>query len=181
LDELIKSIDYEVREVYHHEALSTSRQRSLAYMKAVERYVTFSIANSLYAVSVTNILEIGRVPRITPIPNVPLWIPGVINLRGEIISVINLRAFLGIDKTDQADSSRLLVVKTLGEEITTSLIVDQVRGFVRLDTKHLAAASTSLDDWVAPYLTGVYEYEDQILAVMDLESFLRSPEICQFD
>lgn len=181
LDELIKSIDYEVREVYHHEALSTSRQPRLAYMKAVERYVTFAIAESLYAVSVTCILEISRAPNITPIPNVPPWIPGVINLRGEIISVIDLRAFLGIDETYQADSRRLLVVKTPGEEITTSLVVDQVRGFVRLDTKQMTAAGTSLDDWVAPYLTGVFEYEDQILAVMDLESFLLSPEICQFD
>ena len=67
------------------------------------------------------------------------------------------------------------------EEITTSLVVDQVRGFVRLDTKQMTAAGTSLDDWVAPYLTGVFEYEDQVLAVMDLESFLLSPEICQFD
>ena len=181
LDELIESIDHEVREVYHHEALSTSRQSSLAYMKTVERYVTFAIAESLYAVSVTSVLEISRVPRITPIPNVPPWIPGVINLRGEIISVIDLRAFLGIDETYQADSRRLLVVKTPGEEITTSLVVDQVRGFVRLDTKQMTAAGTSLDDWVAPYLTGVFEYEDQVLAVMDLESFLLSPEICQFD
>jgi purine-binding chemotaxis protein CheW len=181
LDELIESIDHEVREVYHHEALFTSRQPSLAYMKAVERYVTFAIAESLYAVSVTSVLEISRVPRMTPIPNVPPWIPGVINLRGEMISVIDLRAFLGIDETYQADSRRLLVVKTPGEEITTSLVVDQVRGLVRLDTKQMTAAGTSLDDWVAPYLTGVFEYEDQVLAVMDLERFLLSPEICQFD
>ncbi|MDH3600816.1 MAG: chemotaxis protein CheW [Candidatus Tectomicrobia bacterium] len=181
LDELIESIDHEVREVYQNEALSTSRRSSLAYMRAAERYVTFVIADSLYAVPVTSILEIGRVPRITAIPNVPPWIPGVINLRGEIISVIDLRAFLGIDEACQADSRRMLVVKTQGEEITTSLVVDQVRGFVRLDTKQLAAAGTSLDDWVAPYLTGVFEYEDQVLAVMDLESFLLSPEICQFD
>jgi purine-binding chemotaxis protein CheW len=181
LDELIESIDHEVYEVYHHEALSTSRQPLLAYMKAVERYVTFAIAGSLYAVSVTSVLEISRTPHITPIPNVPPWIPGVINLRGEIISVIDLRAFLGIDETYQADSRRLLVVKTPGEEITTSLVVDQVRGFVRLDTKQMTAAGTPLDDWVAPYLTGVFEYEDQVLAVMDLERFLLSPEICQFD
>lgn len=181
LDELVESIDHEVREVYHYAALSTSRQPSLAYMRAIEHYVTFAIADSLYAVSVTSVLEISRAPRITPIPNVPPWIPGVINLRGEIISVIDLRAFLGIDETYQADSSRLLVVKTPGEEITTSLVVDQVRGFVRLDTKQMIAAGTSLDDWVAPYLTGVFEYEDQVLAVMDLESFLLSPEICQFD
>jgi purine-binding chemotaxis protein CheW len=181
LDELIESIDHEVHKVYHYAALSTSRQPPLAYMKAVERYVTFAIADSLYAVSVTSVLEISRVPRITPIPNVPSWIPGVINLRGEIISVIDLRAFLGIDETYQAYSRRLLVVKTPGEEITTSLVVDQVRGFVRLDTKQMTAAGTSLDDWVAPYLTGVFEYEDQVLAVMDLERFLLSPEICQFD
>jgi purine-binding chemotaxis protein CheW len=181
LDELIESIDHEVREVYHHAALSTSRYPSLAYMEATERYVIFAIANSLYAVHVTNILEIGRVPHITPIPNVPPWIPGVMNLRGEIISVIDLRVFLGMDETYQVDSSRMLVVRTSGEETTTSLVVDQVRGFVRLDTKQMATAGMSLDDWVAPYLTGVFEYEDQVLAVMDLESFLLSPEIRQFD
>jgi purine-binding chemotaxis protein CheW len=150
-------------------------------MEATERYVIFAIANSLYAVHVTNILEIGRVPHITPIPNVPPWIPGVMNLRGEIISVIDLRVFLGMDETYQVDSSRMLVVRTSGEETTTSLVVDQVRGFVRLDTKQMATAGMSLDDWVAPYLTGVFEYEDQVLAVMDLESFLLSPEIRQFD
>jgi purine-binding chemotaxis protein CheW len=105
----------------------------------------------------------------------------VINLRGEILSVIDFRTFLGLDEGLHTESSRMLVVKTLGDELTTSLIVDQVRGFVQLPKAHLHTPTLPTEDKVAPYLTGVCEHDNQTLAVFDLERFLLSPEIRQFE
>jgi purine-binding chemotaxis protein CheW len=115
------------------------------------------------------------------VPNVPTWVRGVINLRGDILSVIDVRTFLGMEEGQPLESSRLLVVKSAGEDITTSLIVDQVTGIVPLPTAPVEFSSALFEDSVAPYIRGVYEHKAQALAVFDLERFLLSPELRQFE
>ncbi len=181
LDSLIVTIDSAVQEVYGQGALSSDRRRSTGSDTTSERYLIFSLHGSRYAIAVPYVLEIGRLPSITPIPNVPAWLRGVINLRGEIISVVDLRSFLGIEQASQVHQSRILVVKTLGDEITTSLIVDQVRGFARLPRASIHTTAISIQDKIDPYLMGICEHDEQVFAVFDLERFLLSPEICQFD
>ncbi len=61
------------------------------------RYVLLSIASAHYAVREAFVTELERVPKITPVPHVPAWVRGVTNLRGDILSVIDMRTFLGLD------------------------------------------------------------------------------------
>jgi purine-binding chemotaxis protein CheW len=130
---------------------------------------------------VPNVIEVGRVPAITPVPNVPVWLRGVINLRGEILSIIDVRVFLGINEGYPMESSRMLVVKSVRDEIVTSLIVDQINGFARLSRAHLEALTIPVQDKVTPYISAVCEHEEHIVTVLDLERLLLSPEVCQFD
>jgi chemotaxis signal transduction protein len=75
----------------------------------------------------------------------------------------------------------MLVVKTLGDDMTTSLVVDQIKGFVQLPKAGIQTPPMSREDKVAPYLIGVSEHAEQTLAVFDLERFLLSPEVRQFE
>jgi chemotaxis signal transduction protein len=75
----------------------------------------------------------------------------------------------------------MLVVKTRGDEITTSLVVDQVMGIVSLSATRLDASTSPTPGKAAPYLSGVYEHGNQVAAVFDLERFLLSPEVRQFE
>jgi purine-binding chemotaxis protein CheW len=146
-----------------------------------ERYVLFRLADSRYAVSVPHVLEIDRVPSITPVPNVPTWIRGIVNVRGEILSVIDFRAFLGCEELHQGEQHRMLVVKARSDEIMTSLVVDQVLGIVPLSTTHPDTPTAPAHDKAVPYLNGVHEHEGQVYAVFDLERFLLSPAVRQFE
>jgi purine-binding chemotaxis protein CheW len=181
LDTLVAAIDDEVHNVYGNGATSEARQVPTDREGTFERYLLFTLAGTRYAVSVPHVLEIDRIPPITPVPNVPTWVLGVINLRGDILSVIDFRTFLGIEEARQEEGSRMLMIKTARDEITTSLIVDQVKGFVRLPKTSLQTPTTPLQDKAAPYISGVCEHDEQALAVFDLERFLLSPEIRQFE
>lgn len=180
LDAIVAAIDREVHTVYG-QATAAARQVPSDRQGQGERYVLFTLAGSRYAVPVPAVLEIGRIPTITQVPNVPTWMRGVINLRGEILSVIDFRLFLGLEVEHQGEQDRLLVVKTAGDEITTSLIVDQVMGIVPLSTAPMEPPPASPGDKAAPYLSGVYEHEGQALAVFDLERFLLASEVRQFE
>lgn len=179
LEALISSIDHDVHRVYGQEAPATAPLSPVE--RQAERYVLFTLAGSRYAVPVPYVLEIGRIPHITPVPNVPTWVRGVVNLRGEILSVIDFRTFLGLEDTHHGEQSRMLVVKTAGDEMMTSLIVDQVTGIVPLAAARLDLPEAPAGNKVAAYLRGAYEYNDQVCAVFDLERLLLSPEVRQFE
>jgi purine-binding chemotaxis protein CheW len=181
LDALVAAIDHDVHQVYGQNTKSTVPPGQLDGQNQTERYVLFTLAGSRYAVPVPSILEIGRILPITPVPNVPAWVRGVINLRGEILSVIDFRTFLGLEEAHHGEHSRMLVVKTARDEIMTSLIVDQVMGIAPLSKTRMETPAATPGNKVVPYLDGAYEYEDQVCAVFDLERLLLSPEVRQFE
>ncbi len=97
---------------------------------ATNRFVLLSIASTHYAVSEAYVTELERVPRITPVPRVPPWLRGVTNLRGDIVSVIDMRTFLGLE-AHSPQSARILVVRLPDDPFSTGLIVDAVDRIVR--------------------------------------------------
>lgn len=179
LTALSTTVDDAIRQIYDQGASSPARLDAVSSIGQFERYVLFTLAGSRYAVSVPHVLEIDRVPSITPVPNVPTWVRGIVNVRGEILSVIDFRAFLGCDKTHQGEQNRMLVVKARSDEIMTSLVVDQVLGIVPLSTTPLDTPTDPAHGKAGPYLNGVYEHGDQVYAVFDLERFLLSPAVRQ--
>jgi purine-binding chemotaxis protein CheW len=182
LESIISSIDDNIRATYQIKDKSSFVSLGMSNNSLSQRYLLFTVGKSYYAAPVTNILEITRVPSITPMPNVPDWLIGVINLRGEILSVIALSNFLDVDDSlnKNNDDSRLLIVRTEEGTVVTSLMVEQVNGFIQLNSTYDRNASMTLHDKASPYIDGVFELEGVILATLDLEHFLHSPEVCQF-
>jgi len=181
LDELIAAIDEEVEAVY-----GAGPMVDLAAARPVEagdkeQHVIFSLAGAEYTVPIANVVEIGRPLAVTPVPNVPDWVLGAANLRGDIISMVDLRAFLGLEQVSPDRASRMLVAQTRQEDISVGLIVDQVSGISYLPAAQISAPAAPIQDQVAPYLRGVYEHEGRLLAVLNLEQLLLSPEMQQFE
>lgn len=144
-------------------------------------FIVFNLSNKLYGIPILNVLEIGTLSNITPVPNLPVWIRGVTNIRGEIISVIDLGTYLGIPKMDRLDSGRMLVIKSLDEEISSAIIVDDVRQIFNVSKEAIMNTEAKVEDKIAPFLHGVCEYDDQLLIMLDLEKFFTYPQIRQFD
>jgi purine-binding chemotaxis protein CheW len=144
------------------------------------RFVLLSIAAGHYAISEASVTELERVPRITVVPHTPPWMRGVTNVRGDIVSVIDMRTFLHLDSKN-LPSARLLVVRLLDQPFITGLLVDAVDRIVAVPADAIKAPASPLEGPLAPYISGVCELGDRLVAVLDIERFLQSGEIRQFD
>jgi len=148
-----------------------------------DRYVVFTSAGAAYAVLETSVTEVERVPKITAVPRVPDWVRGVTSLRGEVISVIDLRLFLGLEPTS-LHTGRLLVVRLAPqehEELSLGLLVDTVDQIASVAHDAVRPPASPLEGPLAPYLTGVARVGDRLAAALDLDALLQSADIRQFD
>ncbi len=145
-----------------------------------DRYVLFSIASGRYAVLEAFVTELDRVPKITPVPRLPGWLRGVTNLRGDVLSVVDMRAFLGVDAVASA-AERMLVVRLLQDDFATGLIVDSVERIVSVPPSAIRPPESALEGALAAYVTGMCVIDERTIAIVDLDRLLRSPEMRQFE
>ena len=145
------------------------------------KHVLFTLHDTRYAVPMSNVLELQRLPRMTSLPFVPEWLRGVTNLRGDVLSIVDLRVLLGIPAIEPNASQRLIVVRSTIEDIATGWIVDEVVGMRRLATEDMQPASTLATGASARFLSGFVDCEDQLIAVLEVNRVLASPEMRQFE
>ncbi|MBX4262829.1 chemotaxis protein CheW, partial [Clostridium estertheticum] len=93
--------------------------------------VVFKLGFEEYAINISYAQEIIRIPKFTQLPNTPSFIEGVINIRGKIIPVLNLKKRFGIDRSDRGIDSRLLIIEL--DDMMVGLIVDDVSEVIRID------------------------------------------------
>ena len=148
--------------------------------EVARRYLLLSIAGSHYAVPESSVTELERVPHVTVVPRTPAWMRGVTNVRGDIVSVIDMRSFLGLE-AHQAPTARMLVVRLLDEPFATGLLVDAVDRIVTVHAGAITAPASPLEGPLAPFLSGVCEIGERLVAVLDIDRLLRSDDIRQFD
>ena len=138
----------------------------------------FELADTRFGVSLDNVVEIQQVPRITRIMRGPKWLRGLANLRGTVISVVDLQLLLDRSPVPGRNGGHLIVVRSLQDANLTGLIVDSVlriRG-VDSDAVEETTAQTSPTDH---FVHGVIECEGQSVTVLDLERILLSSGIRQ--
>jgi purine-binding chemotaxis protein CheW len=143
------------------------------------RFVQFTVDSTSYAVSESFVTELDRVPKVTTIPRAPAWLRGVANLRGDVVSVVDVRAFIGLEPAS-AQTGRMLVVRLLDEEFSVGL-VDAIERIVSFDLGEIRAPAWPLEGPLAPFLTGTCVTGERLVAVLDLDRLLHSADIRQFD
>lgn len=146
----------------------------------LQRYVLVTVAGSTYGVRDLLVTEIGRVPKITMVPHTPPWVRGVTSLRGDVLSVIDLRTFLSLEPTS-AHSGRLIVARLADEDFAIGILVDGVDQIASVPLEGVRPPASPLEGALASFLTGVCQVGDRFVAVLDLDRLLRSPEIRQFE
>jgi len=149
-------------------------------VRQTARYVLFSVAGGHYAVLQPHVTELDRVPAFTFVPNVPAWVRGITNRRGDILSVVDARTLLGIERL-AAGTGRMLVVRLLDDSCSLGLLVDEVHQIVSVAPDEVREPGPGLEGPLAPFLAGLVELEHRTVAVLDLDRFLRSPLVRQFD
>jgi uncharacterized repeat protein (TIGR01451 family) len=181
LDELLASLERNVEPAPEPVNELEAAAPSPPVSRLVEPHIIFTLAGTDYAVPMANVLEIGRPANFTPVPNVPDWVLGVANVRGDVISLVDLARFLDLPPGSRFTDSRLLVVRSRRDEMATGLIVERVKGMRSLATDRLEAISPQVDDRVVPYVRGVSEDGGRLLVSLDLDRLLLSAELRHFE
>ncbi len=133
--------------------------------------VAFVLAGEVYGVEIAAIQEIIRLLEITQIPRAAPDIEGVINLRGKIVPILNLRQRLGLPPAERSRATRVIVVEI--EDCTVGMIVDGVTGVMRVDEGSIELPSKLLTDIDSDYLRGVGKVGDTLLVLLNMKRVLR--------
>ena len=145
-----------------------------------DRFVAFAAGGTTYGVRVPEIVEIARIPAITPVPQLPPWVRGVTNLRGDVISVIDLAALCGMDAMS-LDTGRMLVARQETDDLTVGVLVDRVHEIAAIPADQIRQPTAPLEGALAPFVRGVCQRDTQTLVILDMAALLRSPDVRQFD
>lgn len=136
--------------------------------------VTFHLGNEEFAVDILRVQEINRMVNITSVPNSPHFVEGVINLRGKIIPVIDLRKRFLMESKEHDKQTRIVVVDVEGK--TVGLIVDSVSEVLRLPLDTVEPPPSIVAGVDAEYIHGVGKLEDRLLILLDLRKILNIEE-----
>lgn len=132
--------------------------------------VTFCVNDEQYAVDILRVQEINRMMTITHVPQSPAGVEGVINLRGRIIPIMDLRMRFGMPKGERTDESRIVVVEAGGAIV--GFIVDKVHEVLRIDRSTVDAAPAMSSTVESRYIQGVAKLENRLVILLDLDALL---------
>jgi len=132
--------------------------------------VIFSVGTEEYGLEVNQVQEIIRLLPITRVPRAAAFIEGVINLRGNVIPVVNLHYRLGLEQRKDTDRTRVIIAEVQG--ISVGLIVDQVLEVLYISRSDLEppASAGNVDD--AAFIRGIGKLHERLILLLDLESLL---------
>lgn len=138
--------------------------------------VVFSIGNEEFGVDIAQVREIVRLIAITYLPKAPSFIEGVVNLRGQVVAVIDLAKRLNIPSSPRGESTRIVVVEFDG--LTMGMIVDAVSEVLRLSSENVEEVPSVIQTEVQEhFISGVGKLKDRLLVLLNLKQVLTAEEI----
>jgi chemotaxis signal transduction protein len=139
------------------------------------RHLVFDLAGSHYAVSIEHVREVLRPGRLTPVPGSPAWMPGVANIRGDIVALVDLPRYLGFHAAE-GSLRGMLVAQSEDGRTVTGLLVNEIVGIRRLSDGGAFDRSRFPDNPILPYLEGVAEHGNRLVPIVRIGSLLRDTE-----
>lgn len=136
--------------------------------------VVFDLNEEAYGVDIGAVREIIRMQEITKVPRTPEFIEGVINLRGKVIPVIDLRARFSMPSTEQTDEHRIVVVDVEGQDI--GMVVDSVTEVSRVPQSSIEPPSAVITTDDSGYLTGIVKTDEKLIILLDIAKVISADE-----
>ena len=136
--------------------------------------VVFDLNEEAYGVDISAVREIIRMQEITRVPRAPDFIEGVINLRGKVIPVVDLRKRFTMPATERTDEHRIVVVDVDGQDI--GMVVDAVTEVSRIPSSSIEPPSSVITTDDSEYLTGIVKTDDKLIILLDIAKVISSSE-----
>lgn len=139
-------------------------------MEIENKYVIFQLENEYYGLNIESVQSIEKFQNYTRVPNAPKYIKGVINLRGEVVPILDLRIKLKLNPKKVDNNTRIVVTKQ--EELVIGLIVDTSSEVLEISKNNIDRAPTNGDDEYKEYIKGIGKVKDRLIIIINLEKLL---------
>lgn len=138
------------------------------------QWVTFLLEGETYGINVMQVQEVLRYTEIAPVPGAPAYVLGIINLRGNVVTVIDTRHRFGLPTTEVTDQTRIVIIEA--ESHVVGIMVDAVAEVVYLRQSEIETAPNVGNEESAKFIQGVCNKNDQLLILVELDKMLTDQE-----
>lgn len=149
-----------------HEDLYETEERK----EQTRQIVVFRLSREWYGVEITTVTEVTRVGKITYLPSSPEYIAGIVNLRGKILSVTDLKTMIGLPHEEPTDRQRIIAVEF--GMLETGLLVDEVVESIEVPLSRIEPPLVTLRAEEADYIQGQCKMDDKLIALLSVEKIL---------
>ena len=178
LEELISELDGKIGQT-----LDSNRKEGEEIVKPGDqqsddhgKYVRFLLDDIFMAIPLFSALEVGHRPDITPLPNLPDWVLGISNIRGEIVSVLDLKRFFGRSSPGASRGSHLIIIHN--QDLKVGIIVDSIMGIISLDGQETDVQPNPYRSGeISSFLSGVVVSGEKLLNILDVDRLLAHPRM----
>jgi len=136
----------------------------------IVQLVSFQLEDVEYGIEILSVHEILRIPAITRLPNTPHFIKGVLNLRGNVIPVVDVRERFGFPKAVLTDQSRVIVIES--EDKLIGLLVDNVSQVLRIRENNIDPPSVLIEGVSEEYIKGVGRLKERLIIILNMQNIL---------
>lgn len=140
----------------------------------VLQWVTFKLQDETYGINVMQVQEVLRYTEIAPVPGSPDYVMGIINLRGNVVTVIDTRTRFGLDGAEVSDNTRVVIIEA--DKQVIGILVDSVAEVVYLKASEIDTAPNVGNDESAKFIQGVTNRDGELLILVDLNKLLTDEE-----
>lgn len=147
------------------------------------KYLTFTLAEEDYGIGNLKIREIIGILPITSVPQTPKFVKGVINLRGKVIPVVDLRLRFGMQKIEYTGRTCIIVVEIAGQNVTVQIgiVVDAVSEVLNIKAEDILATPTFGAELNTEYILGMAKMEGGVKILLDIDQVLTTEEIAVYE
>lgn len=150
--------------------MSMSAGQAKSVDDPILQWVTFRLEDETYGINVMQVQEVLRYSEIAPVPGAPSYVLGIINLRGNVVTVIDTRSRFGLPSSDVTDNTRIVVIEVDGQVV--GILVDAVAEVVYLRQSEIETTPNVGNDESAKFIQGVCHKNDELLILVDLEKMM---------
>lgn len=158
-----------------------TQQADKAEEQKIRQYLAFSLVGEMYAIPLLGVKEIIEFGGITPIPTMPAFIRGVINLRGRVVPVMDLSARFGEANTEIGERTCIVILEqnTDGREQDMGVVVDSVNSVVDITSDDIEPPPTFGAKIRVDFIQGMWKFQDRFVVILDLAKVMSVEEITQ--
>src|SRR5512141_115341 len=150
-----------------------------AEMSTTTQYLTFQLQDEVFALDIAKVREVLDFTKITKVPRMPDFLRGVINLRGSVVPVVDLRLKLGMTKTDKTDSSCIIIteVATKDGAVVLGALADSVREVMDLEADHIEPLPKVGTNLRSEFIKGMGRQGDRFIIILDIDRIFTAEEV----